>query len=137
MLEVVCAVLIRNQKVLVCERAPGRHLAGSWEFPGGKVESGENHAMALKREIAEELQCHIKIDETLASVQHDYPGVSIHLHAFACNLRPDSPEPDALEHTSIRWIAGEEMNDLPMADADLTLWLMIKTRGLRLCSLQS
>ena len=134
MLEVVCAVLIRNNRVLICQRAPGKHLAGSWEFPGGKVEEEETFTGALKREIAEELRCSIEIDENLSSVQHHYPGLSINLRAFSCHLSPDSPEPHALEHTFMQWMRCEEIEDLNLAGADRSLWRMIAPKIESICS---
>ncbi|MBB23236.1 MAG: hypothetical protein CMN04_10210 [Roseibacillus sp.] len=133
-LEVVCAVLIRNHRILVCQRAPGKHLAGSWEFPGGKLEKGENLEAALRREIVEELKCSIGIDEALASVEHHYPHLSINLHAFSCHLSPGSPDPSALEHTSIRWIGCEEVEELDLAGADQRLWRMIASKIGSICS---
>ena len=137
MLEVVCAILIRKDRVLVCQRPPGKHMAGSWEFPGGKIEKGETPTRALQREICEELQCHIAIHEPLASVRHDYPEVSINLHAFRCHLSPASPGPDPLEHTSIKWIECRDMDKIALADADSRIWRVIQSLVGRFCSPES
>ena len=137
MLKVVCAVLIRNHRVLVCQRAPGKHLEGCWEFPGGKVERKETLHAALKREIVEELKCGIEIDEALAAIEHHYPQLSINLHAFSCHLTPDSPEPSALEHTSIRWMSCNDLDELDLAGADRRLWHMIASKIRGICSEES
>lgn len=137
MLEVVCAVLIRDNRVLVCQRAPGKHLEGCWEFPGGKVEKGENLHSALKREIVEELRCSIEIDEALTAIEHHYPQLSINLHAFSCHLTPDSPEPSAYEHSSMQWVSCKELDKLYLAGADLRLWHMIASKIGGICSEES
>ena len=70
MLEVVCAIIMRDHQVLLCQRAPGKHLAGSWEFPGGKVEEDEETVAALQREIREELACTVEVGEALPALEH-------------------------------------------------------------------
>ena len=116
MLEVVCAVLQRGERVLLCERAEGSHLAGHWEFPGGKVEPGEDRFTALEREITEELGCTVKATEALAAVEHEYPDLAIRLHPIRCLLVDG--EPTALEHRSLGWFLPAEWLDLDLAEAD-------------------
>ena len=121
MFDVVCAV-IRDQegRFLVCKRAEGKALAGSWEFPGGKVESGEDFQLALQREMMEELACEIKVGEQLPAVEHHYPDYSIRLLPFICSI--NSGEPTALEHTKIMWATPDQCRSLKWAPADVPVW---------------
>ncbi len=122
-LEVVCAIILREHEILLCQRAPGQHLAGSWEFPGGKVEEGEEAAAALQREIREELDCTVEVGEALPAIEHHYPALSLRLQAFPCRLVPSSPEPQALDHAAIRWMPLQEVESLSLAGADHRLWV--------------
>ena len=126
MLEVVCAIIIRDHQVLLCQRAPGKHLAGSWEFPGGKVEEDEEAVAALQREIREELACSIEVGEALPALEHHYPALSLRLQAFPCRLAPSSPEPRALEHAAIRWMPLQDVETLELAGADRRLWNQLR-----------
>jgi len=121
MFDVVCAV-IRDQegRFLVCKRAEGKALAGSWEFPGGKVESGEDPQLALQREIIEELACEIKVCEQLPAVEHHYPEYSIRLLPFICSI--NYGEPVALEHAEILWATQDQCRSLHWAPADVPIW---------------
>ena len=124
MLDVVCALITREESVLLCQRADGHHLAGWWEFPGGKVEEGESAADAVRREIEEELACLIEIMEkpVLPSVEHDYPDRSLRLQGFRSRLADCSPEPCALEHAAIDWVPFGDVEEVALAEADRKLW---------------
>ena len=124
MFDVVCAV-IRDQegRFLVCKRAEGKALAGSWEFPGGKVESGEDFQSALQREIMEELVCEIEVGEELSAVEHHYPEYSIRLLPFICSI--NRGEPTALEHAEIMWATPEQCRLLHWAPADVPIWAVL------------
>ena len=132
-LEVVCAIIIRDHEILLCQRAPGKHLAGFWEFPGGKVEEGEDHATALQREIGEELACEVEVGKSLPAIEHHYPSLSLRLQAFPCSLSPSSPEPSALEHASLSWTSYEKVETLQLAEADRRLWSKVQTAIEGLC----
>ncbi len=120
MIEVVCAVVARGGRVLVCRRPAGAHLAGHWEFPGGKVEDGEDPDQALVREIREELACTVVVGQALGAVEHSYPDLKIRLQPFRCTILRG--EPRALEHEELGWFAPEEMNELELAGADRAVW---------------
>ena len=126
MLEVVCAIIMRDHQVLLCQRAPGKHLAGSWEFPGGKVEEDEEAVAALQREIREELAFSIEVGEALPALEHHYPALSLRLQAFPCRLAPSSLEPRALEHAAIRWMPLQDVETLELAGADRRLWNQLR-----------
>lgn len=117
MIEVVCAVIRREGKVLVCQRAAGTQLAGLWEFPGGKREEGESAEEALRREIWEELGCGIVVGEALEAVEHEYPELRIRLRPFWCEV--GEGEPVALEHAALRWVAAGELGGVELAPADV------------------
>ncbi len=117
---VVCGV-IRNEvgEFLACLRPAGKHLGGCWEFPGGKVEDGENHAEALERELLEELSIRIIVREALTPVLWDYGSRWIRLHPYLCLI--DTGTPAALEHAEVRWVGREELPALAWAAADIPI----------------
>lgn len=115
---VAAAVVERDSRFLITRRMKGTHLEGFWEFPGGKCEPGETHVACLIREIREELGCDVTVGDRMLSVEHDYPGRTVELHFFRCNLHGD---PRALLGQEIQWIAGTLLGslDFPPADAEL------------------
>jgi 8-oxo-dGTP diphosphatase len=115
---VTAAVIERDGAYLVTRRLDGTHLAGFWEFPGGKCEPGETLTSCLAREIAEELGCEVEIADTILSVTHEYEDRAVELHFFRCLLR-DEPRP--LIGQEIRWVDRAALGTLefPPADADL------------------
>ena len=124
MIEVVCAVVVREDKLLLCRRPAGAHLAGHWEFPGGKVEERESAPEALQREIREELGCGIEVEEALPVVEHVYPEVAIRLRPFRC--RVTAGEPAALEHEEVGWFTAKEVDDLGLAGADREVVALVR-----------
>lgn len=104
MIVVVAAVIERDGAVLVTRRLEGTHLAGLWEFPGGKVAPGETHAQALAREMREELDADVEVGELVFEVSHDYDGRLISLHFYRCTLL-----------TEARAVLGQEMSWTPRA----------------------
>ena len=101
---VVCALLLRGDEVLLARRPEGKRLGGLWEFPGGKVDAGETAEAALHRELREELDCAVDTLAQLPDAPFDYDWGVILLKPFVCSLRPDSPEPRALEHSALAWV---------------------------------
>lgn len=115
-IDVVGAAIVRDGKVLCARRGSGKSLAGYWEFPGGKVKSGENRRQALRREIEEELLCKVTIaDEVCTSVQR-YDFGTVQLTTFICHL--ESGTPHLTEHQEIRWEVPNNMASLEWAPAD-------------------
>lgn len=123
--DVVCAVIRRQDRILLAQRPPGKRLAGLWEFPGGKVDPGETPAIALHRELMEELGCEVHILQAGPAVLHEYPWGSIRLFPFLCELTPQSPEPQAHEHTGLIWDFQKNLlrPDLAPADVPVVRWL--------------
>ena len=116
----VCCALIEDQgKVMIAQRPTGKHLAGQWEFPGGKIEEDESPVEALHREINEELGCQLTIIAALPPGDHAYPNGNITLHPFVAALAPGSPAPHPHEHAALRWLNREELSIATLAPADL------------------
>mgnify|MGYP001544586009 CR=1 FL=1 len=104
--------------MLIAQRPAHKHLALQWEFPGGKVEPGERPEDAIVREIREELGCAIILTRALPRFLHAY-AVTIEMIPFVCHLAPGSPEPKALEHLAMRWVAPVDLPAFDLAPADL------------------
>ena len=115
---VVAAVIEQDGRFLVARRLRGTHLAGYWEFPGGKIQDGETLEDALRREIKEELNTGIGGLKEIFQTQHEYAGRTIELHFFRGTLE-GAPEPALGQE--LRWVAREEFPALsfPPADAEL------------------
>lgn len=125
--DVVCAVIRRQDgRILVAQRPAGKHLAGFWEFPGGKIDPGETPEAALHRELEEELGCAVDIEATGPLVLHAYDWGSIRLHPFLCRLASRSPAPQAHEHSALDWIFQKNLSGLSLAPADVPVvkWLV-------------
>lgn len=116
---VVCAVLVRDGRVLLARRPAGKHLALKWEFPGGKVEPEESPVAALIREIREELGCEIEVIEALPPCLHDYERGTIELLPFVCRLAAGSSEPHPHEHVAIDWVEPADLLKHDLAPADV------------------
>jgi 8-oxo-dGTP diphosphatase len=118
-LVVVAAVVRDGDRVLACRRAPGKDAAGRWEFPGGKVESGESPEAALAREIAEELGVRIHVGALLdRTVTARAGGRAIDLACFDCRLDGDAPVAST-DHDELRWMPVGRLGELDWAEADL------------------
>ncbi len=115
---VVCAVIQQEDGVLVAQRPPHKLLPLKWEFPGGKVEPGEDPAAAIVREIREELGCDVHVLRALTPFEHDYKTVVIRMIPFVCALTPASPPPHAHEHVALAWVPLAELRAYDLAAAD-------------------
>lgn len=117
-IEVVAAIIIKNKQVLATQRGYGE-WQGWWEFPGGKIESGESPQAALKREIKEELDADISVGNLLQIVDWDYPTFHLTMHCFICTLESDSLYLN--EHKSAIWLAKETLDSVQWLPADTIL----------------
>ena len=115
---VVAAVIERDGRLLVTRRQAGVHLAGMWEFPGGKVAPGETHEAALQREIQEELAAAIVVGELEHHTRHEYDDRTVVLYFYRSAL---VDEPTPLLGQEMRWVTRQELPALgfPPADAEL------------------
>ncbi|MGK0742828.1 (deoxy)nucleoside triphosphate pyrophosphohydrolase [Leucobacter sp. Z1108] len=116
-INVVGAVLIRDEKILAAKRGDHMSLPGLWEFPGGKIEPGETPQEALRRELAEELLCAADIGEHLETTEHEYDFGIVILTTYFCTLSQD--EPQLTEHAEIRWLAAADLESVEWAPADI------------------
>ena len=101
---------------LIAQRPAHGLLGGLWEFPGGKVQEGEDLSACLRREICEELGAEIEVGELLGVYRHSFTHFRITLHAFRCTLIRNEPRP--IEAADIRWVKPEEMSSYPMGKID-------------------
>lgn len=116
---VVCAIIERAGTVLLAQRPPHKLLPLKWEFAGGKVEPGEDPAVAIIREIREELGCDISVVRALPTFTHDYGRVVIKMIPFVCALVPGTAEPHPHEHVAIAWVKPGDLLGYDLAAADL------------------
>jgi len=103
-------------RVLIAQRPPGKHLAGSWEFPGGKLEPGEARAVGLARELREELGITIAEPRPLIRVQHAYPFGEVLIDMWVVT-RYDG-EPQGLDGQALRWCSQDELAEVDLLPAD-------------------
>ena len=110
------AIVVREGKVLVCQRKDDDDLGGYWEFPGGKCEDGETLVECLSRELREEIGITATSPQPLAPVDHTYAHGRVRLHAFIC--QHESGEPQLLECQAARWIDPRERVNYPFPPAN-------------------
>lgn len=124
-IDVVGAVIESDGEILCTQRGGADRLAGLWEFPGGKVESGESPQQALAREIAEELGCEIEVGESVTTTRHTYDFAVVALTTFWCALT--SGDPVLSEHAEMRWLPPRDLLSLEWAPADLPAVEIVRT----------
>lgn len=112
---VVAAVIQQEDRFLVTRRQDGVHLAGFWEFPGGKVVDGESHDAALRRELQEELDVQIVVNDLLLETSHQYPERVVQLFFYHCDLL-GTPRP--MIGQEMAWVERSELSSLSFPPAD-------------------
>lgn len=122
--DVTCAIIIDKKKLLVCQRGENSDHPNEWEFPGGKVESGETPEDCIIREIKEELGIRISIKKQLFYVEHDYGFKKIRLIPFLCKIEEGIPL--AIEHKSVKWYSFDLFDELKWSAADKKLFYINK-----------
>ena len=116
-LHVVAAIILKEGKIFATQRGYGEHK-DKWEFPGGKVESGESSEAALIREIKEELDADITITEFLTTVEYDCPEFHLSMGCFMAELR-DGSDLKLKEHKAARWLSRDELDSVDWLPADI------------------
>jgi len=114
---VTAAVIRRNGQVLIAQRPNNGLLGGLWEFPGGKLQPGEELTTCLRREIREELGAEIQVNQPVGIYQHAYTHFRVTLHAFQCQLQCDAT-PQALQVQALHWVKLAELPEYPMGKID-------------------
>ena len=123
---VVAAVVERADQILVTQRLAGTHLAGHWEFPGGKMEDREDHRRCLEREMREELAVEVEGGSELHATSFDYPDRTVELHFYRCAIIGD---PKPVLGQRMRWVSRAELTSLRFPPADLELVRIITDPG--------
>jgi 8-oxo-dGTP diphosphatase len=113
---VAAALYDASGRILIAERPQGKHMAGHWEFPGGKVSPGEPEAGALARELREELGIEVEAARALMRVRHDYPDRSVELSLWIVDRYRGAPA--GLEGQRLRWVAPPELHQAGILEAD-------------------
>lgn len=117
-IDVVAAVIERDDAFLLTLRPAGTHLEGHWEFPGGKCHPSETHSEALRRELHEELDIVVNVGALVHSITHTYPERTVALHFYKCDFEG---EPKAMIGQEIRWVPRTDLKTLPFPEADADL----------------
>ena len=120
---VTAAVIRRDGHFLLTRRLRGTHLAGCWEFPGGKCEEDESYESCLTRELLEELGVSATVGKCILDIVHEYPERTVELHFFECEI---AGEPKPLLGQEMRWMPRERLGDLEFPEADATLIRMLQ-----------
>jgi len=125
-LVVACALIDPDGRVLLAQRPPGKAMGGLWEFPGGKVDSGETPEETLIRELHEELGIAVKEAclAPFAFASHPYPDFHLLMPLYVCRRWEGTPQ--ALEHSALKWVRPRDMGQYSMPPADLPLVPMLR-----------
>lgn len=114
---VTAAIIIDGPKILIAQRKKGTHLEMKWEFPGGKLEPGEDPETCLEREIKEELALDIKVNSIFQVVSHKYELRHIVMLCYICEVLQGTPE--CIECNDFRWVTLDEIGEYDFAPADI------------------
>ncbi len=115
-IQVAAGIIWKQDKFLLTKRPAGSHLGGLWEFPGGKIKTGENPADALIREVKEEIGINIEVKYEFIRVYHEYPEKNVELIVFQAKL--EDGDPQLIEIADFRWISPGEIGNFELPDAD-------------------
>lgn len=116
MTEVVAAIIWDGERFMICRRPAHKARGLMWEFPGGKVEKGETKEQALIRECREELAVTLDVGDAFMEVTHEYPDITVRLTLFNAKIKEGTPQ--KLEHSDIRWITANEIDEYTFCPAD-------------------
>jgi 8-oxo-dGTP diphosphatase len=116
---VAAAMFDADGRVLIAQRPEGKHMAGWWEFPGGKVANGETDGDALVRELREELGVEARVHREITTMTHEYPDRIVELALWHVSLT--SGEPRGLDGQQLKWVACQSLGNERLLPADLPL----------------
>ena len=117
-IKVVAAIIKEGKKIFATERGYGEYK-GWWEFPGGKIETGEMPQEALIREIREELTAEIEVGDLIGTIEYDYPEFHLSMDCFLATVR--SGHLELKEAEDARWLTADQLDDVKWLPADLEL----------------
>lgn len=121
---VTAAVLVQDGRIFATQRGYGQYKDG-WEFPGGKIEAGETPEETIVREIREELNVTIEVDQYITTVEYDYPEFHLSMDCFYAHVMKG--EISLLEHEAARWITIDQLDEIDWLPADLLLIPYLKS----------
>jgi 8-oxo-dGTP diphosphatase len=122
--EVSAAIVIKDKKVFCAQRPDRGSLGLFWEFPGGKVEPGENPKATVVRELEEEMDTELEAGSLLCTIEHDYETFHLTMHCYLCSVI--SGEFKLKEHLASRWLDKEQLYSVNWAPADLKILPIIE-----------
>ena len=122
-IRVAAAVIRRDNRIFATEKGYGNYK-GWWEFPGGKIESGETAQQALKREIMEELDTEIEVGDRIIQVEYDYPEFHLSMDCFWCTVK--SGNLTLKEALAARWLGRDELDSVKWLPADAEVLQIIR-----------
>lgn len=125
-IEVVAAIICKGGSFLASQRGYGE-FEGLWEFPGGKIEMGETHEMAILREIKEELGVSINVEKFLCTTEYDYPSFHLTMHCYVCSIK--SGDIVLREHKSALWLTTETFDDVEWLPADKSVVEILRQKN--------
>ncbi|WP_437483878.1 (deoxy)nucleoside triphosphate pyrophosphohydrolase [Sorangium sp. So ce1014] len=125
---VSAAVVIERGRVLLTQRKVGAHLEGAWEFPGGKVEAGEDPRDALVRELREEIGVEARVGDIVEVTYYRYPAKPVLLLFYEASFAEGSPAPVALDVAAVRWAEVPELRDELFPPADVAVLAKVRAR---------
>ncbi|MFT8352702.1 8-oxo-dGTP diphosphatase MutT [Clostridium saccharoperbutylacetonicum] len=124
-IEVVAAIIKHDNEIFTTRRSYGE-FENMWEFPGGKMEAGETREEALIREIKEELELSININEYLTTIDYDYSTFHLTMHCFICTINGGKLHLNA--HNDAKWMSMEDLDNLNWVPADILVVEKLKEK---------
>lgn len=122
-IEVVAAIIKQGKQILATKRGYGE-FEGGWEFPGGKIEAGEEKVAAIIREIKEELDATIMVDQFVLTTEYDYPNFHLIMHCYLCSI--PNEHISLLEHSDAKWLTKDTLDSVEWLPADVAVVEKIK-----------
>ena len=123
LVDVVAAIIKKENQYLIVQRNKKKHLGLKWEFPGGKVENGESFKEALLREIKEEINIKINIYEKIAQEKYQDEKIDIVLHYYLCSI--ESGEIKLSEHENLAWVEKKDFHKYDFTEGDCNMLFLL------------
>lgn len=125
-IQVVAALIEHQGKILIAQRPSQDSFPHKWEFPGGKIRSGEEEVTALRRELQEELGVKVCVHSKVLEANHDYPSVTVALNFFHCSLLPNQ-QVQPKHHQALAWVWPGQVGKYDLLEANRSLLSKIET----------